>query len=473
MEYTECNHNSETNVQNQKKVIRIGNAGGYWGDDPYALRRQVQGALKLDYITIDYLAELTMSILQKQKSRNPELGYARDFISAITPLIEECVEKQITIVTNAGGINPLACKDALLSLAQKKNLTLKVAVVDGDNIHPNLDTFHKNGVSLDNMETGEKAEGYTDKILCANAYIGAQPIVDALKEKPHIVICGRVTDSSLTLGPLMYEFDWQPSDYNKLAHGIVAGHLLECGAQATGGNFTDWQKVESFIDVGFPIVECFEDGTFILTKHPNTGGLVSAQTVREQLLYETFDTKAYLTPDVIADFTTIEIEEVTNDRVKLFNIKGYAPTDKYKISLAYRDGYKCSGTIIISGPDAYEKSRVFADMFWTRLKKELKNAGIENTFSATQTEYIGNDSTHKNLFKTHTQHEILLKLGVRDANKDKLLIFRKFLPSIILSGPCGVAVTGGAPNISEVVSFWPALLSKSLCHPKASVFETE
>jgi len=463
MEFIECN---------KEKIIRIANAGGYWGDDPYALRRQVYGELKINYITIDYLAELTMSILQKQKSKNPALGYARDFIVAVEPLLESCLNKNITLITNAGGINPKACTDALLKIAQSKNLDLKVAIVDGDNILPQVQELSKNNVNFSNLETGEELTPYKSRVLCANAYIGAEPIIEALKEKPHIVICGRVTDSSLTLAPLMYEFNWSANDYDKLAHGIVAGHLLECGAQACGGNFTDWKKVPSFIDIGFPIIECFSDGSFVLTKHPNTGGLITKQVAREQLMYETFDPKRYMTPDVIADFTTIHLEGDGVDRVKISRVQGIEPTDQFKVSLAYRDGYKCAGTIIISGPDAYEKANVFADVFWKKISLELKLADFEDSFEDIETEYIGNDSTHKGLLKTHTQHEVLLKLGARDKNKAKLQIFRKLLPSLILSGPGGVAVTGGAPQISEVVSFWPTLIPKKYCTPHTSLYKT-
>lgn len=452
-------------------MIRIANAGGYWGDDPFALRRQMRGALKLNYITIDYLAELTMSILQKQKAKDPNLGYAKDFITALEPLIEECLEKNITIVTNAGGLNPKSCKDALLKIANKKNLNLKIAVVDGDDIFSRIDELRAKGVLFDNSETGQSIESYADCVSCANVYFGAQPIANALKHKPNIVICGRVTDSSLTLGPLIHEFNWQESEYDKLAHGIVAGHLLECGAQACGGNFTDWKKVPSFIDIGFPIVECFEDGSFVLTKHPNTGGIVTQQTVCEQLLYETFDPENYLTPDVIADFTTIQVSDDGRDRVKISGVHGKKPTDLFKVSLAYKDGYKCTGTLILSGPDAYEKAKVFEDILWTRLETELKNSGFKNSIEMKKTEFIGDDSTHRGMLKEHGSYEILLRFGTYDHDQDKLAVFRKLLPSLILSGPSGVAVTGGAPAISEIVSFWPTLIPKWCAVPNVGIFE--
>lgn len=453
-------------------MIRIANAGGYWGDDPFALRRQVHGALALNYITIDYLAELTMSILQKQKAKDPTLGYAKDFIVAIEPLLEECLEKNITIVTNAGGLNPKSCKDALINIAQKKNISLKIAVVDGDDILHKIDELHKKNISFDNTETGESFTKCRDRVSCANVYFGAQPMADALKHNPNIVICGRVTDSSLTLGPLIHEFNWHASDYDKLAHGIVAGHLLECGAQACGGNFTDWKKVPSFIDIGFPIVECFADGSFVLTKHPNTGGIVTEQTVCEQLLYETFDPKNYLTPDVIADFTTIQLTDDGYDRVKITQVQGKKPTDLFKVSLAYKDGYKCTGTIILSGPDAYQKAKIFEKILWSRLDSELKLMGFKDSIETKKTEFIGDDSTHKGMLKDHGSYEILLRFGAYDHNQDKLAVFRKLLPSLILSGPSGVAVTGGAPAISEIVSFWPTLIPKWCATPNVQIFES-
>ena len=250
----------------RKDVIRIGSASGYWGDDPYALRRQVQGELKLDYIILDFLAEVTMSILQKQKSRDRSLGYARDFVNYYAPVMKECQEKGITIVTNAGGVSPHACAEEILQHAKSQGLNLKIAVVDGDDIFNDLDTFIRNGVNFDNMETHEHFRLIQKRVLSANVYFGSLPITKALEANPDLVVCGRVTDSSLTLAPLIKEFSWAHDDFDKLAHGIVAGHILECGAQVSGGNFTDWQKIPSFIDIGFPIVECYPNGEFVLMK---------------------------------------------------------------------------------------------------------------------------------------------------------------------------------------------------------------
>lgn len=435
-------------------TLRIANAGGYWGDDPYALRRQVLGPLPIDYVSMDFLAEITMSILQKQHARDPRAGYARDFITQIEPLLEEILSRGIKLITNAGGVNPKACADALFDVAAKRGLSLKVAVVSGDDVRPRLDEL-----DLDNMETGDALDDYRDKVLSANAYFGAMPVVEALAEDPDIVLSGRVTDTGITLAALIHEFGWSAEDYDRLAQGIVASHLIECGAQATGGNFTDWEKVPSYIDIGFPIVEFEPDGSFVLTKHPGSGGLVSVQTAREQFLYEMGHPQVYITPDCIADFTTIALEADGDNRVRVTGAKGAAPTDLLKVSAALDDGFKSAGSLIISGPDPRAKAEIFANVFWTRLRAELDREGW-SAFEATHTEYIGDDATHHGLTPEHHVSEILLRLAARDHDERKLQVFRKLLPGLILSGPAGVAVTSGAPAISNVVRYWPSLIAQ-------------
>jgi hypothetical protein len=445
-------------------TLRIANAGGYWGDDPYAMRRQVLGELPIDYVSMDFLAEITMSILQKQYARDASLGYARDFISQIDPLLESILERGIKLITNAGGVNPKACADALFGVAAKRGLSLKVAVVGGDDVRPRLGELE-----LDNMETGESIDRYRDRVLSANAYFGAMPVVEALKDDPDIVLSGRVTDTGITLAALIHEFGWRPDDYDRLAQGIVASHLIECGAQATGGNFTDWEKVPSYIDVGFPIVEFEPDGAFVLTKHPGSGGLVSLQTAREQFLYEMGHPQVYITPDCIADFTTMTLEADGDDRVRVSGAKGAPPTDLLKVSAALEDGFKSAGSVIVSGPDPRAKAEVFADVFWTRLGAELEREGLA-PFEATHTEFIGDDSTHRALTPEHHVTEILLRLAARDHDERKLRIFRKLLPSLILSGPAGVAVTGGAPAISSVVRYWPSLIPQDRAPASVAVY---
>ena len=461
-----------TLVKKATGLIRIANAGGYWGDDPYALRRQVLGKLPLDYITMDFLAEITMSILQKQYQRDPKAGYARDFVRQLEPVLGEVKRRKIKIITNAGGVNPSACADALFAAARQQGLRLKVAVIEGDNITSRISELCEKGINLDNMETRETLGDCAERVLSANVYLGSLPVVEALRHDPDIVLAGRVTDTGITLGALIHEFGWDMDDYDKIAHGIVGGHIIECGAQATGGNFTDWSKVPSFFDIGFPIVEFSEEGDFVVTKHPGSGGLVSCPTVREQLLYEMGHPQVYITPDVIADFTTVQLEDESMDRVRVSGIKGRAPTDLLKVSVSLSDGYKASGSLIICGPYARNKAEVIAGVLWSRLASEIQSSGMEQ-IEATSTEFVGDDATHRGLTPKHQPSEILLRLGVRDHERGKLELFRKLLPSMILSAPPGVAVTGGAPPISDVIRYWPALIPQDEALPSVRVLIQE
>lgn len=451
-------------------MIRIGNASGYWGDDPYALRRQVLGKLALNYISMDFLAEVSMSILQKQRSRDPRAGYARDFLSQFEPVMAECRRRRIRIITNAGGVNPLGCAHELLAMARTKQVPLRVAVVDGDDILSRLPELRAEGNTLPNMETEESFEEYAGRCTAANVYFAAWPVLQALSFNPDVVICGRVTDTGLTLAAMMHAFGWPPDDYDRLAHGIVAGHIIECGAQATGGNFTDWGKIPSFLSMGYPILECYRDGSFVVTKHPGSDGLVSCQTVREQLLYEMGDPGCYLTPDCITDFGSIQLAPDGENRVRVWGIRGRPPTDLLKVSAAFDDGFKISGAIIISGPDARAKAMLFARIFRERLAEELRQSGF-SPLAATQSERVGDDACHRDLTPAHQPTEILLRLSARDPDRGKLEIFRKLLPSLILSGPSGVAVSGGAPTMSRIVSYWPALIPRDRVLPIVTVLE--
>lgn len=450
------------------RPFHIANAGGYWGDDPYALRRQVMGPLPVDVISVDFLAEVTMSILQKQKAQDPAAGYAKDFVKQIDPLLEELLGRHITVVTNAGGVNPEGCAQALLAVAQSRGLALRIAIVDGDDLTARIPELRAAGLDFRNMETGEAFDAYADKVLSANAYFGGQAVAEALKTRPHIVLCGRVTDTGITLGPLIHAFGWE--DWDRLASGIVAGHIIECGAQATGGNFTDWRKVPSFLDLGYPILACERDGSFVVTKQPGSGGLVTCQTVREQLLYEMGDPRNYYTPDVVADFSSVSLEPDGPDRVRVSGIQGRPPTDLLKVSLAVSDGFKVSGAIILSGPDVRAKAEAFVRIFWSRCEAELGRAGLP-PLRETHTEYVGDDTTHRGLTPRHVPTEILLRLSARAPQRTPLEVFRKLLPALILSGPPGVAVTGGAPAISEVVSYWPALIPRAHAVPRVRLLE--
>lgn len=449
------------------RTIRIGNAGGYWGDDVSAFRRQLLGG-PLDYITIDFLAEITMSIMQKQKQKDPNSGFARDFVSQMKQLLPEIVKRRVKVITNAGGINPVGCAQAILALAKEQKLDLKVGVVYGDDLMTRLDVLESAGHQMENMDTGEPYSTIRGKAASANAYFGAWPVVECLKQGAQVIVTGRVTDTGITIAPMIHEFGWGPGDWDKLGSGIVAGHIIECGAQATGGNFTYWESVKSFDNIGYPIVEVSEDGSFVVTKHEGTGGRVSVGTVKEQLVYEMGDPNGYITPDVTADFSTIELAQEGPDRVRVTGVKGRRAAEKLKVSMSYQAGWKSSGGIIICGPRALEKAKKFAEIFWQRLGHK---------YEATLTEYFGHDACHGPMTfegrETTEPAEILLRLGVRDADQKKCDDFARLVPSLILSGPPGVTVTGGRPPVSEVLGYWPCLVPREEISAVVETFGTD
>lgn len=445
----------------RKTALRIGNASGYWGDDPKALYRQVHGG-RLDYISMDFLAEVTMSIMQKQRSRDPEAGYARDFLPMLESVLVKLLKDGTKIITNAGGVNPEACAAAIAALAKKLGVKPKIAVVYGDDILTSLSDLRAKGAKFDNMETGQSVSTIEGRIEAANVYFGAAPVVEALKSDPDIIITGRVTDTGITVGPMVHEFGWSLRDWDKLASGIVAGHIIECGSQACGGNFSDWHLIKTYKDMGYPIVEVDPDGSFVVTKHPGSGGLVSLDTVREQLFYEMGNPKAYITPDVVSDFSTIQLKADGPDRVRISGVKGYEPTPLYKVSMAFSDGFKSVGEIAISGPNARKKAESFAGIFWERAGKD---------FAATETELFGYNAFHRTMTHAEEGNEIILRVGVRDADKEKLKRFGKHVPAVILGGPPGVTILGGVPQIKEIVSYWPALMPKTFVAPTVALFE--
>ena len=439
------------------RTIKIGNASGYWGDDPEALSRQLSGG-DLDYLSMDFLAEVTMSIMQKQKNRNPHLGYATDFTNMLKPLISEIIAKDVCIITNAGGVSPFACAKAIAELSNEQ---LRIAIVHGDDILDRLDILRQQGVSFTNMEDGGDFAKIASTIEAANVYFGASAVVRALQDKPHIIVSGRVTDTGITLAPLIHEFSWQLDDWDKLASGVIAGHLLECGAQVSGGNFTDWHLVKKFTPMGYPIVEMAEDGSFVVTKHPDSGGLVSVDTVREQLFYEMGDPRNYIAPDVVCDFTQLSLTQEGDDRVRVVGAKGRPCTPTYKVSMCYRDGYKASGTIIVSGPRAVKKAEKFAEIFWQR---------CQSKFAEQLTEFCGWNSCHRSLTPAIDGDEILLRLSVRGNDRKEIKKFAKLVPALILSGPPGVAIVGGAPKVRDIISYWPALVPKDLVYPRTTIW---
>ena len=378
-------------------------------------------------------------------------------------------KKGIKIITNGGGVNPIACADAILEVAMKLDIgKLDVAVVLGDDIKDCLDEIIQKGCDLNNMETGEPITNVKGKLLSANVYFGALPIVEALKRGADIVITGRTTDTGLTLAPMIYEFGWKNTDYNLLAAGTVAGHILECGAQSTGGNFLgDWQSIENFAEIGFPIAEAFPNGEVVITKHKNTGGKVSFETIAEQLVYEIGDPKEYITPDCVADFTTIKLEEIGKDKVKVYNVKGKPETEFYKVSCSYHDGYSATGTLTYSWPHALTKAKA-ADKI---LRKRLENLGLK--FDEIRAEFVGYNATHETLAVKLDEdkiNEIVLRFSVRAKDRTTVNRFGQEIAPLILTGPPSVTgFSGGRPKPKDVVAFWPALIPKKLVQPKVKM----
>jgi hypothetical protein len=443
-----------------KQVVRVAAGQGFWGDWLEAPRRQVEGG-PVDYLMLDYLAEVTMSILQKQKERDPKMGYARDFIGAMESVLTAVVERGVRVIANAGGVNPVACADAVRELARSKGVggKVKIGVVTGDDLLPRLDDLISRGHVLANMDTGAPLSDVRDRVLSANAYIGSTPIVAALEQGAHVVVTGRSTDTALTMAPLRFEFDWAPDDWNRLAAGIVAGHIIECGAQCSGGNcLLDWRDIPDLANVGYPIVNAKPDGTFEISKHDGTGGRISVPTITEQLVYEMGDPNAYITPDVIADFTTIKLEQAGPDRVRVFGIGGRPPTDKLKVSIAYRSGFKAVGTLVYSWPDALEKAQL-ADRV---LRERLDRLGLE--FDKIMTEFVGVSATHGPLAGKPNADlpEVQLRFGVRGENKAAVERFTREIAPLVLNGPPSVTgFAGGRPKVEEIVAYWPALIDKT------------
>jgi hypothetical protein len=438
----------------------VASGQGFWGDWLDAPRRQVEGG-PVDYLMLDYLAEVTMSILQKQKERDPSMGYARDFIGAMESVLPAVTDRGVKVIANAGGVNPLSCAHAVLDVAEARRVAgnVRVGVVTGDDLLPRLDELLASGHALAHMETGEPLSTVRDRVLSANAYIGSTPIVEALARGANVVVTGRSTDTALTMAPLRYEFGWGTEDWDKLAAGIIAGHIIECGAQCSGGNcLYDWRNIPDLANIGYPIVEAKADGTFTIVKHPNTGGRINVQSVSEQCVYEMGDPHSYITPDVVADFTTIHLAADGENRVKVFGIKGRAATDKLKVSVAYRSGYKAVGTLVYAWPDALEKAQL-ADRV---LRERLENMGLR--FDSLLTEFVGVSSTHGPLtVQTGEAPEVQLRVGVRAQDRKTVERFTREIAPLVLNGPPSVTgFAGGRPKVEDIVAYWPALVDKAV-----------
>lgn len=453
--------------QTGERIVRVASGQGFWGDWLDAPRRQVEGG-PIDYLMLDYLAEVTMSILQKQKERDPAMGYARDFIGAMESVLPAVADRGVKVIANAGGVNPVACAQAVLAVARQGGAAgkLKVGVVTGDDLLPRLDELLAAGHPLTHMETGEPLSGVRDRVLSANAYIGSTPIVEALARGANVVVTGRSTDTALTMAPLRHEFGWGATDWDRLAAGIIAGHIIECGAQCSGGNcLYDWRNIPDLANVGYPIVEARADGTFTVVKHPGTGGRINVPSITEQCVYEMGDPHSYITPDVVADFTTIHLTADGPDRVRVHGIKGRPATDKLKVSIAYRAGFKAVGTLVYAWPDAMDKARL-ADRV---LRERLDRMGLR--FDQLLTEYVGVSATHGPLADVRGEaQEVQLRVGVRSGDRKAVERFTREIAPLVLNGPPSVTgFAGGRPKVEEIVAYWPALVDKSVVQTSVEV----
>jgi hypothetical protein len=451
-----------------RRSLRVASGQGFWGDDLEAPVRQVEGG-PIDYLMLDYLAEVTMSILQKQRAKDPAAGYARDFVTLMERIFRSCVEKGIRVVTNAGGVNPRACAEALVKTARKVGLAgrARVALVTGDDLMDRLDDLLAAGHPLTNMDTGAPLENVRDRVQSANAYIGARPIVDALARDAMVVVTGRAADATLTYAPLIHELGWRWEDHDRLAAGVVAGHINECGAQASGGNcLADWWTIPDLARVGFPIVDVEESGEFVVTKHPNSGGRVDRRAVSEQIVYEIGDPTRYLTPDVAADFTSVQLEDEGGDRVRVRGVRGRPPTDHLKVSIAYSDGWKAAGTLTYAWPDAAAKATAAGRV----LRERLDRLGLR--FDAVRTELVGWSSTHGHLAGEPPADlpEVQLRVAVRGHDQAAVDRFTREIAPLVLTGPPSVTgYLGGRPKVQEILAYWPALIRRDAVEPGLQV----
>jgi hypothetical protein len=450
-------------------MIRIANAQGFWGDSLEAPLEQLRGG-PIDYLTLDYLAEVTMSILQKQYARDPKTGYARDFPQMIERGAKEIVERGVKVVANAGGVNPEACADAVAAALSRAGYAgrVKLGVVTGDNILLRLDELLGRGVELQNMDTGAPLSEIRQRVKSANVYLGAFPIAEALDAGAQIVVTGRCSDVALSLGPAIHEFKWKETDWDKLAAGIVGGHVIECGAQATGGNCqVDWESIPDLANIGYPILEAEPDGRFAITKHAGTGGRVNVAGVTEQLVYEIGDPRAYVTPDAIADFTTIRLQQAGPNRVEFWGIQGRPATEFYKVSISYSAGFKAVGSMTYGWPDAHKKAKA-ADAI---LRARLQRLGLH--FDAIHSECVGANACHGDLLSGESSPglaEVTLRVGVRGSDQAAVDRFTRELAPLALNGPPVVTYpSGGRPKVEEIVAYWPALIPKNEVQAHVSV----
>ena len=438
-----------------EKKVRIGCASAFWGDTSMAAQQLVHKG-QLDYLVFDYLAEVTMSIMAGARMKNPEAGFAPDFVMTLERLLKPIAEQGIKVVSNAGGVNVRGCVAALQAAIDKAGIDLKVAAVEGDNLVKRQQEFADAGIV--EMFSGEE---FPEQCLSVNSYLGASAVRDALSAGADIVITGRVVDSAVVLGPLMHEFDWSETDYDQLAQGSLAGHVIECGAQCTGGNFTDWQLVEAgYANMGFPIVECVADGSFIVSKPEGTGGLISVGTVGEQILYEIGDPSQYLLPDVTCDFTQVQLEQLDEGHVLISGAKGRPPSDHYKVSATYMDGYRCNASFMIGGRQAVEKGQRVAESIIERVSFIFNSMGLE-AFTATDIEILGSETTYGAHSCALDNREVVVKIAAHHQDKKALGIFaREIAQAATAMAPGLTGLVGGRPKPSPMIRLFSFLWPK-------------
>ncbi len=453
-------------------TFRIAGAAGFWGDRNDALLAQVRGG-PVDAVMLDYLAEITMSILRRQLARNPRAGFATDFLTALEPALDEIARRGIQVVTNAGGMNPRGCAEAVVELARRRGVRgLRVGVVTGDDLFDRIDELSDAGVTFSNLDTGAPLSSVRERLQSANAYLGAAPIADALGQGARIVVTGRCTDSALALGPLWARYGWPVDDWNRRAAGVIAGHVIECGGQASGGNFAGgWQSVPALADLGYPIVEVEESGDFVVTKHPGLGGLVTPAVVKEQLVYEIGDPRRYLTPDVTADFTSVRLTDVGADRVRVSGARGSAPPEALKASLSYDNGFKNVATLTFVWPHAVKRARAAADLLLARCRK----LGIR--IEEHRVELVGVDAAHGALSprRAGEPDEVLLRVAIRTRDRESARRFGAEIAPLITSGlpgACSGPGFGGRPDPAPIIDFWPTLVPRDAVRPVVEVLES-
>ena len=449
-------------------MIRIANGQGFWGDWLEAPRRLVADG-PIDYLVLDYLSEVTMSILEKQRRRDPDKGYATDAVDLAVSLLPRMLERGIRIVTNAGGVNPRACARAILEKASAAGIRdARVAVVLGDDILDRIDEMTSRGVCFDEIDTGRPIDDIRADLLSAHVYVGGFPLADALATGAHIVIAGRSTDTALTVAPMIHEFRWPEQDWDKLAAGTIAGHIIECGAQCTGGNYSlDWQTLPDMANVGFPIVEASESGDFVVSKHLGTGGRVTLASIKEQLLYELGDPKAYLTPDCSADFTSIALRDDGPDRVAVEGVRGGQRPPTLKTSITYAAGYQAVGALVYSWPDAAQKARAAERI----VRQRLDDLGLR--FDEVQAELLGLDACHGPVAAPNPDPpEVQLRIGVRAAERAPVERFSREMIPLVLNGPPTATGFGeGRPRVRQVVAHHASLLPREEISTSVEVFD--